>query len=272
MGGIKLGESNSYKDSYDKSLLEPIPRARSREELTPTERSFLGWDVWNAYELSWLAPSGVPQQAIAQFSVSAASINIVESKSFKYYLNSFNQTVFSSIDSVINRLSADLSEVAAGEVRVKLFDLEDEFTIQRSIPGRCIDQVPCEISVYQPSAKLLSFDAQIDVENEQLYSHVLKSNCPVTGQPDWATVWLSYTGKALKEVSLLQYLVAFRQYQGFHESCVERIFNDIMTMGEVVELSVFARYTRRGGLDINPYRTNQPDKVNLLPFGRTVRQ
>lgn len=271
MNGIQLGQTSAYPDQYDPSLLEPIPRRLSRDLLAASV-AFSGWDYWHAYELSWLAPSGAPRVAIAEFAISAASENIIESKSFKYYLNSLNQSVFASIHELRECLIKDLAAVANGEVQVKISELDANEPQIESIPGRCIDKLDCEIRSYQPDASLLSADAAQEVQCEQLYSHLLKSNCPVTGQPDWATIWIEYSGNKIDEVSLLKYLVGFRQYQGFHESCVERIYSDILACTAASELSVYARYTRRGGLDINPYRVSNVRERDALPFGRTVRQ
>jgi len=227
MAGIKLGQSDAYPDTYDATLLEPIPRAMSR--------SLLG--------VSWLAPSGVPQVAIAEFSLAASSKNIIESKSFKYYLNSFNQSVFESRNDVVARLTEDLSAVAVGELTVALFDVDDSALMPAKLPGRCIDQTPCDIQSYQPLDGVLRVDSEL---------------------------WIQYSGQKLDEASLLKYIVGFRQYQGFHESCVERIHHDIMQQCKPTELAVYARYTRRGGLDINPYRTTNAALANTQPFGRNL--
>ena len=271
MAGIKLGQSDAYPDTYDATLLEPIPRAMSRS-LLGGNTQFSGRDYWHAYEVSWLAPSGVPQVAIAEFSLAASSKNIIESKSFKYYLNSFNQSVFESRNDVVARLTEDLSAVAVGELTVALFDVDDSALMPAKLPGRCIDQTPCDIQSYQPLDGVLRVDSEQHVKDYQLHSHLLKSNCPVTGQPDWASLWIQYSGQKLDEASLLKYIVGFRQYQGFHESCVERIHHDIMQQCKPTELAVYARYTRRGGLDINPYRTTNAALANTQPFGRSFRQ
>lgn len=271
MAGIKLGQSDTYPDTYDATLLEAIPRDCSRSVLAGNI-SFLGWDYWHAYEVSWLAPTGVPQVAIAEFSLAASSKNIIESKSFKYYLNSFNQSVFSSREAVVQRLTEDLSAVALGELRVELFDVDGFTPMPDRLPGRCVDHVSCEIQSYEPAEGTLRIDKSDCVTSHQVYSHLLKSNCPVTGQPDWASLWLQYTGPKIDEVSLLKYIVGFRQYQGFHESCVERIYHDILEQCLPTELTVYARYTRRGGLDINPYRTTNVALAGARPFGRAIRQ
>lgn len=266
---VKLGEESFYPDHYDVSLLEPIPRSLSRAQFEQAA-AFSGWDYWNAYELSWLMPNGVPKVAVAEFAFSSSTENIVESKSFKYYLNSLNQTSFSSEEELQRILVRDLSEVVVGPVNVRLFTPSSQQPELDDVPGRCIDNIDCKIEQYQPDAKLLSIDSGVNVQKEQLFSHLLKSNCPVTGQPDWATVWIEYSGMKISEESLLRYIVSFRQYQGYHESCVERIYTDIMRECNAKELTVYARYTRRGGLDINPIRSSTD--FGNKPFGRTVRQ
>lgn len=272
MSGIKLGESSVYPDQYDASLLEAIPRSLSRGPCGISDR-MSGWDVWNAYELSWLQSNGVPTVAVAEFAFSSESKRIVESKSFKYYLNSFNHSVFASQVDVIGLMEKDLACVAEGEVKVKLYPLQANQPALHTIPGTCVDAHECSINEYQPSAGLLHFDQHVPTQtNTQIYSHLLRSNCPVTGQPDWGSIWLSYSGSKIDEVSFLKYVVSFRQYQGFHESCVERIFADILASNLITELTVYARYTRRGGLDINPFRSTHKTMVEDMPFGRTLRQ
>lgn len=266
-----LGKSSAYLSQYDASLLFGIARETKWRELgfSANNLPYVGVDIWNCYELSWLLPSGKPVVAIGQFIVPANSPNIIESKSFKLYLNSFNQSEFASFADVRARLTADLSKVAGAPVLVELKTLEDVVTEGLHAPqGMCIDELDVSISRYDhPSAQLLSCSAE-RVE-EQLYSHLLKSNCPVTGQPDWGTVQVHYRGKAVDHASLLVYLVSFRQHQDFHEQCVERIFLDLQRLLEPDFLSVSARYVRRGGLDINPYRsTAQATTTNL----RSARQ
>lgn len=276
MRSIELGKSAAYPDQYDAALLAPIPRLNARNNLPIRQyhenQEFCGRDLWAAFELSWLNPRGVPQVAIAEFVFDAASDNIIESKSFKYYLNSFNQSCFDSWQQVQEILSRDLSVASGGEVDVHLRSLDEGEPGLDSLPGRCVDHLDCTIEQYQPSADLLVFEDE-RVEQDALYSHLLKSNCPVTGQPDWATLWLCYSGPKLNEESFLKYIVGFRQYQGFHESCVERIYRDLMNATELTQLRVFARYTRRGGLDINPFRYS-PDcnESATFPFGRLIRQ
>ena len=252
-----LGKTSEYVSSYTPSLLFPISRTAKWAELGLSAETlpYRGVDIWNCYELSWLTPAGKPVVAIGEFSIPADSPNIIESKSFKLYLNSLNQSAFDSREALRAVLQKDLSAAAGAPVGVRLRSLDEvaEEGIGR-LPGRCIDELDIAVDGYeQPRPELLRCDAGRIVE-EQLYSHLLKSNCPVTGQPDWGTLVVDYQGPALDPASLLAYLVSFRQHQDFHEQCVERIFLDLQRLLQPQALSVYARYVRRGGLDINPYR------------------
>lgn len=254
-----LGKSTEYVSQYAPTLLYPIPRAPKWAELGLHGQSlpFRGVDVWTCYELSWLLPSGKPVVAIAEFAIPADSPNIIESKSFKLYLNSLNQSVFASMAELEAVLVKDLSEAAGGAVGVSLVSLDAWTTrgVQRP-DGQCVDDLDVSVDRYaHPQAGLLSVGEARD--SQKFYSHLLKSNCPVTGQPDWGTVVVEYAeGLALDPESLLRYLVAFRQHADFHEQCVERIYLDLWRLLKPVKLTVFARYVRRGGLDINPYRSS----------------
>ncbi|EOH9076039.1 NADPH-dependent 7-cyano-7-deazaguanine reductase QueF [Pseudomonas aeruginosa] len=253
-----LGKTSEYVSSYTPSLLFPISRTAKWAELGLSAETlpYRGVDSWNCYELSWLTPAGKPVVAIGEFSIPADSPNIIESKSFKLYLNSLNQSAFDSREALRAVLQKDLSAAAGAPVGVRLRSLDEvaEEGIGR-LPGRCIDELDIAVDGYeQPRPELLRCDAGRIVE-EQLYSHLLKSNCPVTGQPDWGTLVVDYQGPALDPASLLAYLVSFRQHQDFHEQCVERIFLDLQRLLQPQALSVYARYVRRGGLDINPYRS-----------------
>lgn len=266
-----LGKSSAYISQYDPSQLFAIARSTKWRELgfTADTLPYVGTDIWNCYELSWLLPSGKPVVAMAQFSVPADSPNIIESKSFKLYLNSFNQSVFANYAEVQAVLSEDLSKVAQAPVQVKLKTLREVVAEGLHEPeGFCIDELDIALSVYeQPALEMLSCSAEQVAE--QLYSHLLKSNCPVTGQPDWGTVIVKYCGPKLDRASLLTYLVSFRQHQDFHEQCVERIFLDLKTCLNPEFLSVSARYVRRGGLDINPVRSTEH---TTLESARLARQ
>ena len=256
-----LGKSSEYIATYTPSLLFPIPRAAKWSELglSADTLPYQGVDYWNCFELSWLLPSGKPVVAMGEFAIPADSPNIIESKSFKLYLNSLNQSVFASTEELLAVLVKDLSAAAGKPVGVRLRSLA-EVTAEgvAAAPGLCIDELDVAISNYsQPSPELLRCD-QARVVEECLHSHLLKSNCPVTGQPDWGTVVVEYRGAALDHASLLTYLVSFRQHADFHEQCVERIFLDLQNLLKPEHLTVYARYVRRGGLDINPYRSTGP--------------
>ncbi|WAE63610.1 NADPH-dependent 7-cyano-7-deazaguanine reductase QueF [Stutzerimonas sp. R40042] len=267
-----LGKSSDYVATYSPHLLFPIPRAPKWAELGLTAETlpYQGVDLWNCYELSWLLPSGKPVVAIGEFEIPADSPNIIESKSFKLYLNSLNQSVFESREALLELMGADLSAAAGKPVRVRLRTL-DEVAAEglATLPGRCIDELDVAIEHYDhPRPELLACDAERVVE-ESLHSHLLKSNCPVTGQPDWGSVVVEYRGAALQPASLLAYLVSFRQHADFHEQCVERIFLDLQRLLQPEKLTVYARYVRRGGLDINPYRSTDTLEVDNR---RLVRQ
>ncbi|UCJ15260.1 NADPH-dependent 7-cyano-7-deazaguanine reductase QueF [Pseudomonas sp. MM211] len=265
-----LGKSSEYIATYSPELLFPIPRAAKWAELglSADTLPYRGVDYWNCFELSWLLPSGKPVVAIGEFSIAADSPNIIESKSFKLYLNSLNQSVFASEAELVSVLEKDLSATAGKPVGVRVRSLSEVAQDGLAVlPGTCIDDLDISISDYQaPRPELLACDASRIVE-ESLHSHLLKSNCPVTGQPDWGSVVVEYRGAALEPASLLAYLVSFRQHADFHEQCVERIFLDLQRLLQPEYLTVYARYVRRGGLDINPYRTTLaqlPDNRRLV--------
>ena len=277
-----LGKAVPYADQYDASLLYPIPRAPKRQEIGLNIKEgatlpFLGAALWTAYELSWLNPRGKPQVALAHVTVPCETPNIIESKSFKLYLNSYNNSKFADAADVQARLRADLSEAAwrgaqrAGTVGVRVLtpELFDQQPIHE-LDGLSLDRLEVECMHYTPAPELLSavFDEQ--PVSEVLTSNLLKSNCLVTGQPDWASVQIAYSGPQIDQAGLLQYLVSFRNHNEFHEQCVERIYMDVWTRCKPTKLTVYARYTRRGGLDINPWRTSHPQ---ALPANvRTARQ
>lgn len=273
-----LGKPAAYSDQYDPALLFPIPRATKREELGLHGRMpFFGADLWTAFELSWLTPRGKPQVGIAKITIPCETPHIVESKSFKLYLNSFNNTAFASADEVRDRIRADVSEAvwrgapSAPSVGVKLLMPED-FARERveELEGVNLDRLDIECTQYQPDPSLLTAAFGEQPVEEVLVSNLLKSNCLVTGQPDWGSVQIHYSGPQIDQGQLLRYLVSFRNHNEFHEQCVERIFTDVMARCKPVKLSVYARYTRRGGLDINPFRTSHP---GALPANvRTARQ
>ncbi|CRM55046.1 NADPH-dependent 7-cyano-7-deazaguanine reductase [Pseudomonas sp. 31 R 17] len=255
-----LGKSSEYISTYTPSLLFPIPRAAKWAELGLSAETlpYKGVDFWNCFELSWLLPSGKPVVAIGEFSIPADSPNIIESKSFKLYLNSLNQTAFPDTHGLKETLRNDLSAAAGKPVSVRIRSLaEIEAQGVMALPGVCIDDLDINVSSYEhPRPELLRCDDSRVVE-ESVHSHLLKSNCPVTSQPDWGSVVVEYRGAALDHASLLAYLVSFRQHSDFHEQCVERIFLDLQRLLKPQKLTVYARYVRRGGLDINPYRSTE---------------
>ena len=259
LSALKLGQKTEYKSQYDASLLQPVPRRLNREGLGIVEDQPFnqGADVWTCYELSWLNPNGLPQVAIADVAIDFKSENLIESKSFKLYLNSFNQTKFASIKEVEETIAKDLNQCASGQVSVKIHKLAD-YTNQpiMNFAGDCIDEQEIQIDSYAFSNQYLENVAEGDIVEETLVSHLLKSNCLITSQPDWGSVQIHYIGKQLNREKLLRYLVSFREHNEFHEQCVERIFTDLMQFAKPEKLTVYARYTRRGGLDINPFRSN----------------
>jgi len=252
-----LGKATEYQSHYAPELLYPIPRQLKRSELGIADAAlpFVGDDLWNAYELSWLNTKGKPVVAVGTFRVPATSPNLIESKSFKLYLNSFNQTSFDSLEAVSAAMTHDLSAAAGSPVVVALESLSHRPQASIGTPdGILLDDLDIACDRYQPAPELLTCRPGEAVE-ETLYSHLLKSNCLVTGQPDWAMVVIRYRGAPLDRAGLLRYIVSFRNHNEFHEQCVERIFTDILQRCRPEVLAVYARYTRRGGLDINPFRS-----------------
>ena len=273
-----LGKVATYVDRYDAALLYPLPRAAQRALIGVAERPvFLGADLWTAYELSWLNTRGKPQVALGRFVVPCESTHLVESKSLKLYLNSFNNTVFADIDAVRQTLQKDLSEavwrsgVVQSSVGVQLLSPE-QYAKEKiaEMDGLSLDRLDLDCSHYQPAPELLCAASNEAPVTETLYSNLLKSNCLVTGQPDWGSVSISYSGPQIDQAGLLQYIVSFRNHNEFHEHCVERIFMDIWTRCKPTKLTVYARYTRRGGVDINPWRSSHAQ--GLPAQVRTARQ
>ena len=265
-----LGQEVTYPTHYDPSVLFAIDRAPNRSELIiPSD--WYGQDIWYADEMSWLKNQGKPIAAIGRFAFYWNSPCLVESKSFKLYLNSYNETKFTSTEEVRARLMHDLSALTQSTVEVAIYPLDQHYqgpSIQ-TLEGTLLDELDITIHHYQPEPKLLRCTDPAPIVTESLISHLLKSNCPVTGQPDWGTVQIQYTGPAIDHAALLSYIVSFRKHTEFHEHCVERMYNDIMQYCRPEQLFVMARYTRRGGLDINPWRSNF---VTSVPDQRTPRQ
>jgi 7-cyano-7-deazaguanine reductase len=266
-----LGRDTAYSSRYDPGLLFPIPRAPNRAALgIHGTLPFRGVDIWNAWELSWLDPRGVPKVALGEFRVPADSPNLVESKSLKLYLNGFGQERLGGIDELQSRIARDLSRAAGAPVAVALRDVAGPAPQPGTLEGSSIDVLDIEIDHYgPPDAGLLGVLPGAEVE-EALVSDLLKSNCPVTGQPDWASLRIGYRGRRIDPAGLLRYVVSFREHAGFHEDCVERIFIDLMERCAPRHLTVYARYTRRGGLDINPWRSSEAGPA--APNVRLARQ
>ncbi len=265
-----LGRATAYPRLYDPHLLHPITRAAGRAALPPEAlRTLQGTDFWTAFELSWLGPRGMPRVAVAEIAVPCTSPNIVESKSLKLYLNSLNDTRFATSDAVAARMRTDISACCGAPVEVSLYGLGDHARLGIRPPaGECLDAIELDEPGFAPDAASLRAARGTRVA-EVLYSDLLKTNCPVTGQPDWATVVVDYCGPRIDRAGLLAYILSFRHHSDFHEHCVERMFCDLWCQVQPERLSLMARYTRRGGIDINPWRTSGGGEP---PQGRLVRQ
>jgi len=269
LNNLSLGKITEYRETYAPELLQGVPRSLNREEIDLFDAlPFTGVDRWTGYELSWLNPKGKPQVAILQCEVPASSANLIESKSFKLYLNSFNQTQYESLEQVQSVIQQDLSLCAQAQVKVHLVSPRDfSSLVMSTLQAVSIDELDIEINEYQLNPALLS--TQDEWLEESLCSDLLKSNCLITNQPDWGSVFIRYKGKKICHESLLRYLISFRKHNEFHEQCVERIFCDILHYCDPEQLTVYARYTRRGGLDINPFRSNFE---SIYPEFRLARQ
>lgn len=272
--GLTLGQTTQYSHDYDPRLLQPVPRSLNRNDLGLTDNQnlpFIGCDIWTMYELSWLNSKGLPQVAVGDVMLPVTSENLIESKSFKLYLNSLNQTRFESWQQVQATIEKDLSQCAGEHVFVQLHPLS-HYTEQliTTMKGHCIDDQDIEIKNYNFDDAYLNCAVSSHVVTETLHSHLLKSNCLITNQPDWGSVEIEYTGKQINQEALLRYLVSFREHNEFHEQCVERIFCDLMQYCQPEQLSVYARYTRRGGLDINPFRSTNLKQPHMMT--RMARQ
>lgn len=266
-----LGRSTPYPDHYDPGLLHPIVRAEGRSVLDRSAVSVMrGTDLWVAYELSWLSLRGMPRVAVAEIEVPSDSPRLVESKSLKFYLNSLNQTGFATVDAVRGCLETDLAACCGASVGVRIHELRD-FALQPLTlpPGFCLDDLDLEQIPATPCPERLR-TLPGAVAEQLLYSDLLKTNCPVTGQPDWATLMVAHRGRPLDRTGLLAYIISLRHHQDFHEHCVEQIFCELWQRLEPEALTIAARYTRRGGIDINPWRSSDPDAI--MPCGRLVRQ
>ncbi len=264
-----LGQQTSYPQRYDPDILVAIPRATQRKKIGLTSKlPFYGKDVWHAYELSWLNDRGLPQVALGRFSVDCTSPALIESKSFKLYLNSHNQQAYTSREEFIRVLKQDLSEKAGAEIDVVLSSPDAEQQLSRPA-GSKLDTLDIDIDAYQPDSSLLQIESDEQVQ-ESFYTDLFRSNCPITGQPDWASVMISYQGSKISATSLLAYLVSYRLHNGYHEDCVEQIFCELMHVCQPHKLYVQANFLRRGGLDICPIRSNTEMAINDIQ--RLVRQ
>lgn len=253
----ELGKSSDYDAHYNPGRLFAIPRQLKRDEifLDSAHLPFYGYDCWNHYEVSCLNEKGKPMVAVVEMYYDCRSPNIIESKSLKLYFNSFNNTAFHGSEALCATIQKDLEKVLQTNVLVRLFSIEEavlQGQVQRP-EGECLDGLDIDCDTYTVCSDFLQVDASTCVE-EQLHSNLLKSNCLVTQQPDWGTVYIHYKGPKIQHEGLLRYIVSFRNHTEFHEQCIERIFVDIMRQCHPDYLEVYGRYTRRGGIDINPLR------------------
>lgn len=265
---IPLGDKVTHSRTYNPDHLFPVKRAMARNEIGIThELPFTGYDIWNAYEISWLDMKGKPMVAMGEIIFPCMTQNIVESKSLKLYLNSFNQSSFESLEQVISIMEKDLSHCVEGDVSIN-FRLPPMFGNVKIAPpvGECIDDLDIDIKKYHIDPSFL-LTGEETVE-KSLYSNLLRTNCPVTQQPDWGSVIIEYSGREIDRKGLLTYIVSYREHTGFHENCVEHIFMDIMERCCPEKLSVYARFTRRGGIDINPFRSNCNVRYDNIRFAR----
>jgi len=273
-----LGKSTNYDNDYSSELLFHIPRAENRKKLIHLAK--FGYDLWRAYEFSWLNENKLPQIAILEINAGSDSLNIIESKSLKLYLNSFNLKRFTSEHEVLDTLEKDLTKCIDGKIELELFknENENEEERERKRTANTVYQNTLCIDSFSPDGledfedtkpELLKAEQAVVNEPIQLYSNLFRSLCPVTGQPDWASIYIKYSGKKIVESSLLAYVISYRKHKGFHEDCVELIFDDILTHCQVENLSVYAAFTRRGGIDINPFRSNFEENAGI---GRVWRQ
>ncbi len=270
MADNPLGKETNYPNSVDPGLLVALPRATNRTQLGLSDQlPFVGEDVWHAYEISWLGKQGLPRVAIGRFSFTCNSPFLIESKSFKLFLNSLNQEKYSDKQDVIILLNEHLSKCSGADVKVEFFELDASEEKINSPQGVCLDALDISIKDYQPEASLLTIDESNSTQ-EYLYSDLFKSNCPITNQPDWASISIGYKGPAISHEGLLAYLISYRLHSDYHENCVEKIFVDIQNKCEPHLLTVQANFLRRGGLEINPVRSTHGVLINNFP--RFARQ
>ena len=266
-----LGQKTPYCSDYNADLLFSVPRQEKREELGIDSSClpFSGLDIWTAFEVSWLNLKGKPNAVIVEFAFLTDSEFLIESKSFKLYLNSFNGTKFESQEEVESLMREDLTRACGAPVDIMIRSLSRPEELLFLLPGKNLDDLDIEVTEYQVNPLILEVNSNADILCETLNSHLLKSNCLVTGQPDWGSVVIRYEGCSINHEALLRYLISFREHNEFHEQCVERMFMDILTYCRPKYLTVYARYVRRGGLDINPYRSNYEEEFDI---SRLIRQ
>ena len=266
--GLLLGKHTPVVEVYSPEILYPISRSIAREGLgIVNELPFFGVDLWHAYELSWLDATGKPVSRVGRFTVPATSPCIVESKSFKLYINSLNNTRFEADSAAKKCIERDIGAAAGDAVSLELFEVDDPSLSGQLMSGINLDHCEPATTAAEPDPELLSVHPGT-VKEEQLYSHLLRSLCPVTGQPDWATFWVHYRGAAIDHEALLAYIISYRQHQEYHEQCVERMFLDISASCQPEFLNIQAFYTRRGGLDINPFRSTSSSAKALPRLNR----
>jgi 7-cyano-7-deazaguanine reductase len=266
--GLLLGKHTPVVEVYSPELLYPIPRSIARESLGIVESlPFHGMDLWHAYELSWLDARGKPVARVGRFTIGATSPNIVESKSFKLYLNSLNNTRFDDDVAARACIEKDVGAATGATVSLELYEVDDSRLSGSVVQGICLDDLDVSLTGSEPSSETLNVNRNREQE-EQLHSHLLRSLCPVTGQPDWATLWLHYRGPAIDHNALLAYIISYRGHQEYHEQCVERMYLDIQAACQPEVLHIQAFYTRRGGLDINPFRSSDPTASALPRLNR----
>jgi 7-cyano-7-deazaguanine reductase len=265
-----LGIKIAYEDQYNKNLLDPIARQLNRDNINISSNNlpFHGFDILNIYEISWLDKNNKPNVALGELIIPANSPNIIESKSLKLYFNSFNNSVIASENELLNIIRTDLSEATQSTIDFQLISINSDVNFAKPA-GICLDQYNCNASFDKVNPELITINND-NIIAENLYSNLLKSNCLVTSQPDWGTIEIAYKGNQIDHVGLLEYILSFRNHQEFHEHCVERIFTDIMKRANPTELTVIARYTRRGGIDICPMRSTNSNVK--LTNKRYIRQ
>lgn len=273
MSEIPLGKQTQYPESYDPGLLFPVSRASNRSGIGITEGlPFGGFDHWRAYEMSWLSENGMPVVATADILVPCDSPFLIESKSMKLYFNSLNQHRFTSDEKVAVCIADDLSAAAGAPVSVQLHRLGSEDSSHTIEPTQVqlLDNIVIADPIFTPDASLLICNKAVKAGGT-FVSHLFRSNCPITAQPDWGSIFVTYEGPEIDRESLLRYIVSYRQHEGFHEHCVEQIFQDLVRHCAPTSLNVSINFLRRGGLEINPVRSlNKSMAMAVLP--RLLRQ